>query len=536
MKKIFIGEILGKEHLKKGDSYKSKLDYKNAILHFNLSIELAPHLSEAYYKLGEVYFVISNYKKSIENYTKAININPKNTNAYYNRGVAQLAIGNAKKALYDFFLISKKLASGDKVNYCIATSYIHLEKYSKAVEFYDKFIEIYPSDAEAHYGRGVAMQMLNNYTEAIFSYKKCIELQPKNLQAHINLGNILKLKNHVEDAIFYMESALLISPNSIDANFNLSLLLLLSGDYKNGWLKYEWRLLLSNFQNHCSIGERWNGDSSLKNKSILLTAEQGLGDTIQFSRYASLVKSLGAQVYLHVPDPLVEIMKTINGVDDVIPISKKPDFCDFHCPLMSLPMIFGTDLNSIPMSEGYINIKSHEKNSIQNTIITKKLKVGIAWSGSKHPSVVNNWSNINERRNIPVQLIYEAFNGMEVTFYSLQKDGNLELKQLINKSINKAWCKESIVFLSDEVKNFYDMGILIESLDLVISVDTSIAHLSGAMGKKTWLLNRFDSCWRWLLKRTDSPWYKSVYIYRQDDDLDWLKILMTVKKDLQRLC
>lgn len=319
----------------------------------------------------------------------------------------------------------------------------------------------------------------------------------------------------------------------MEANFNLSLSMLLIGDYKNAWRRYESRRKFPSYNVDVYKGSSWEGDLDIAGKTILLYAEQGLGDSIQFSRYAGMVKCLGGKVIMHVPQSLVGIMKSIRGVDAAIPLDIIPPNYDVHCSLMSLPMIFRTTLDSIPLAEGYMKADVSNKRKWHKKISNiPGPKIGICWQGSDHPMVANSWSNVNSRRNVPLELLANVFHDVEVTFFSLQKVKSSEKK--LEENFEKYWPRRNFIDFTHEINDFSDLAGLVENLDLVISVDTSVAHLAGAVGTSTWLLNRFDSCWRWLLVRSDSPWYKSIKLYRQQEDLDWEKVLLVMKQDLHK--
>jgi hypothetical protein len=274
----------------------------------------------------------------------------------------------------------------------------------------------------------------------------------------------------------------------------------------------------------------WLGEQSLVGKTILLHAEQGLGDTLQFCRYVPLVAKLGAKVILEVQRPLFKLLQNLEGVSQIVALGDMLPAFDYQCPLMSLPLAFKTEIESIPNQVPYIHAPPIRVEYWKTKLPAhQKLKVGLVWNGGFRPNQPELWS-LNARRNIPLAKIAQI-NVPGIDFYSLQKGEPAE-SELI-QSGNQYWDSSNFYNFAGELNDFSDTAALIANLDLVISVDTSTAHLAAAMGKPVWLLNRFDTCWRWLIDREDSPWYPTIKIYQQEKMGDWDKVLQRVKKDLQ---
>jgi hypothetical protein len=258
-----------------------------------------------------------------------------------------------------------------------------------------------------------------------------------------------------------------------------------------------------------------------------------LGDTIQFCRYATLVAQLGATVLLEVQSPLLELLSGLEGVCQVVAEGETVPPFDYHCPLMSLPLAFRTTIGTIPAHIPYI-IAEPSKAAYWQTKLGEhhKPRVGLVWSGGFRPNHPEIWE-INERRNIPLELI-ARINLPEFDFYSLQKGDPAESELLLREQ--EVWPETNLFNFAHELNDFSDTAALIENMDLVISVDTSSAHLAAAMGKPVWILNRYDNCWRWLLDRDDSPWYPTVKLYRQQRLGDWVSVLEQVRTDVSKSC
>jgi hypothetical protein len=273
----------------------------------------------------------------------------------------------------------------------------------------------------------------------------------------------------------------------------------------------------------------WLGDESLASKTILLYAEQGLGDTIQFCRYARSVADLGARVVMLVPGPLLGLLATLDGVAQLVKVGDPLPPFDFQCPLMSLPLAFRTELATIPAPHSYLRPDSGRTRRWKERLGERlKPRVGLVWSGGFRPDQPE-LAEINARRNMDASLL-AGLKDERIEFYSLQK-GEPAASDLARLQAAH-WGGPDIIDWTSELHDFSDTAALAANLDLVISVDTSMAHLAGALGRPVWILNRFDSCWRWLPGRVESPWYPTARIYTQQRSGDWAGVIEKVKADL----
>jgi hypothetical protein len=326
-------------------------------------------------------------------------------------------------------------------------------------------------------------------------------------------------------------------------------------------LEWRWNLKHGQFPGSMESGPAsWCDAESLEGKTLLLTHEQGLGDTLQFCRYAPLAAARGARVVLQVPDSLVRLLRAqdwsaegtaVSGrsVEVVSTADPLPSF-DLHCPLMSLPLAFGTTLETIPFGkEAYLQALPAEVErwgrwleerlgdtssvgSDEAPARSRRPRVGLVWNGGFRADQPELWA-VNERRNVPLGLFAGALDLPGIDFVSLQKGDPAESE--LRAREGEYWQAGRLLNAAGELNDFADTAGLIAHLDLVISVDTSTAHLAAALGKPVWILNRYDTCWRWLLEREDSPWYGSVRLYRQGADRDWRPVLERVAGDLAAL-
>jgi hypothetical protein len=314
----------------------------------------------------------------------------------------------------------------------------------------------------------------------------------------------------------------MIKPDFIGANWNKSLALLLTGDFDNGWKLFEWRWQLEENQEiakkHQLKTPLWSGTEPLIGKTILLYVEQGLGDIIQFCRFTKQVSDLGAKVILEVPKALIKLLSELEGVDQIVVIGDPLPFFDYQCSLMSLPLAFKTDELNIPKSSPYLFTNSIDASIWKRRLgIKTKKRIGLVWSGNiKHKN--------DNNRSIQLQdlLLYlpDCFE-----YVSLQKE-------VRENDIGTLQNNQEILQFSSELKDFTDTAALINCLDLVISVDTSVAHLAGALGKPTWVLLPYVPDWRWMLNRDDSPWYPSITLFRQSSNSDWRSVFEKLNKAL----
>jgi len=537
-----------------------------ALASYDKAISINPNYAEAYFNKGNILQVLRLVDEAIASYDKAISIDSNYIKAYCNQGYALQGLGRLDEALasYDkaisinpnyaeaYFnkgnvlqvlgLVDEAIASYDKaisINPNYAEAYFNkgnilqvLGLVDEAIASYDKAISINPNYAEAQYNRGISFERLGSLDNALASYDNAISINPDYVEAHSNRGNVLQEFGRLDEAHVSYSKAITINPNYSEAHWNLSLSLLLNGNFKDGWKEYEWRWKTKNFQVRDFEQPLWLGVESLKDKKILLYAEQGLGDTIQFCRYVPLVAQLGAQVILEVQPALVNLLRSLEGVHQIIQRGNLiPDF-DYQCPLLSLPLAFHADLNNIPTKVPYVKtIPTKEKYWKEKLNIHNKLKIGLVWNGGFRPNQPEVWG-INARRNIPLTKIANI-NIPEFDFISLQKGEPAESE--LSQTGNQYWKTNNFYNYVNELEDFSDTAALIANLDLIISVDTSTAHLSAAMGKPTWLLNRFDPCWRWLLSRNDSIWYPTLKLYRQEKMGDWDGVIQKVKLDLIKL-
>ena len=439
------------------------------------------------------------------------------------------------------------------------------KEYLQAIESFTKALIIKPQSAEAHHNLGMTYEKLGQFENAEISYRNAIKYKNDSAESYNNLGNILRelsrnseaiecfknalaIKanypeamnnlgwtlyegNQFEESIEQFNNAIAISPQFSSARFNLSMVNLMQGDFKNGWANYESRKLLANYKSQKMLAPDWNGTEDVRGKTILVYAEQGMGDTIQFSRYLKYLSKLDSKV-IFIPQPaLICILKSIIGVDQFLGPGDKIPHHDYSCLLMSLPYALKKQIKNIPSEEKYIFPEDEKVLFWKNKIAhIKSPKIGLVWSGGFRADQPELWG-VNKRRNISFDVL-SAINNPNFNFFSLQKGEPAESELLSKKDF--FWKTNNLHNYCKQLNDFTDTAGLIANLDLIITVDTSTAHLSAAMGKPTWILNRFNNCWRWLSNGNSSEWYPSVKLFRQKEKGNWNNVIAEVSNELKQ--
>jgi hypothetical protein len=395
-----------------------------------------------------------------------------------------------------------------------------LKRYNEALENYDRALALCPHYADALSNRGLALAALGRFDEALAQYAHALRVAPDFVDAHLNRANTLVKLTRMDEALRGYSDAIALSPQHPEVNFNEALTRLCVGDFRAGWRKYEYRWQRKKYAKQRPNFSRplWQGEKELSGKTIFLPAEQGMGDAIQFARYAPLIAALGATVLLGVHRPLTALMASVPGISQVIADGDTvPDF-DLYCPLLSLPLAFKTELTTIPSSVPYIWPPEGRIAKWRDRLpASGRLRVGICWAGS--PEHVNDGN-----RSIPLDRFAAILSVPGVDFVSVQKEVSAAQAAILRE--------RGVIQLGHELADFADTAAVVAMLDLVITVDTSVAHLAGAMGKAVAVLVPFSPDFRWMLNRTDSLWYPTMRLFRQASPGDWNGPLDRVREEL----
>jgi tetratricopeptide (TPR) repeat protein len=527
-KAIALNPAVPTAHCNLGSALTALQRHAEALASFDKAIALKADLADAHANRAAALNALNQYELALSSCDKALALKPDYAEAHNNRAHALNALKRHEEAVAGCDQAIALRPNYPEAHNNRGNALNALARHTDAVASYDKAIGFAPKYAEAYNNRGNALYHLGRAEEAAASYELAIAIRPDYAEAYNNRGNALSSLQRCEPALASYDRAIALNPDYAEALFNKSVLLLLTGRFAEGWRLYEWRKKKAN-----PIAVRdtpqplWLGDADIAGKTILLTEEQGLGDTIQFCRYAPLVAQRGARVILEVPPQLTRLAASLSGVKQIVETGGPLPAFDLHCPLLSLPLAFKTELATIPAAIPYLKADPHQSKSWKDRLGAKtKLRVGLVWSGGIRP---NQPVSVNQRRNVPLAK-FAVLKNPDVAFYSLQKGqpGEAELADLTHNR----WNGPDIVDLTGAIGDFSDTAAFIDNLDLVITVDTAAAHLAGALGKPVWILNRFDTDWRWLFDRTDSPWYPTAKIYRQDTTGNWDSVLQRVKTDL----
>lgn len=456
--------------------------FADAIVLYRKLLRLAPSEPEPWYNLGLAQMQSEDAAAAAQSWGKAIALRPDYVAAWVNLGIAQAALaepGTAEQSLR-------------------------------------RAVELNPDLPEAHSSLAAVLGQLDRAAEGESCARRALELRPDDLDGLNNLGILLHQQGKLAEAEAVYRRAITLKPDFSKAHFNLSLTLLAKGDWTEGWAEREWRVVggVGNVHDRKFPQPQWTGED-LSGKRILLYAEQGFGDSIQFLRYCAAVAARGAEVVVEVPRALVRLAATAPGVSRVVAAGDKLPPFDCHLALMSLPRLLGVTVENVQALPPYLTAPPSDW--------PKRLaewpgrKVGLVWAGDARPHDPLATA-VDKRRSLSLEILKPLLEAPGITFVSLQKGaGSGQLRKL-----------DADLRPQDgmgDIRDFADTAALVSALDLVITVDTAVAHLAGALGRPVWLLSRFDGCWRWLNGRDDTPWYPSVRLFRQTAPGDWAGVV-----------
>ena len=396
----------------------------------------------------------------------------------------------------------------------LGVSVYQSEQYDIAVSLITEAIQIDPTKPLFFTNLGNAFQKQGELEKSTQAYQKAIQLQPDYADAYFNLGNSLREQGKLEESTHALRKAIQLQPDYADAHFNLAVLLLLQGDFVEGWEKYEWRWNSSlKSQKRDFKRPLWDG-AALDGKSILIYAEQGFGDSIQFVRYIDLFPDADSSIIVACEPELKSLFKGIDRIDTLVTKGEDIPNFDFHVPIVSLPYIFNTTLDTIPARIPYLYPKP-TADSVFHLGGSDDLKVGIVWAGS--PTHINDSNRSVSLKDFKCLLDVEGCQ-----FFSLQVGQR-------SVDIRQHGYNYMIKDLGKQLTDFHHTALAILQLDLVISVDTAVAHLAGSLGKPVWTLLPFIPDWRWMLSRSDTPWYPSMTLFRQKERGDWYSVFQEIR-------
>jgi tetratricopeptide (TPR) repeat protein len=470
-------------HANRGLVLRDLKRFDEAFAAYDRALSLKPDYVEVVVARGNVFYEMQSYDQALKEYERALDIRPDFAFGFNNRGNALNAMGRHEEALASF----------------------------------ENALKLKPDYTEAHNNRGNALLDLNRPMEALADYESAMEHKPLAF-ALVNRGSALRYLDRVDEALESFDRAIALEPELAEAHWNKALLCLSLGDFKQGWPGYEWRWRgATDLKPRDFTQPQWRGED-LAGKTILLHAEQGFGDSIQFVRYLPMVAGKGAKIILELPDSLVPLIEKTDGVIGMFRRGEMlPEF-DVHCPLMSLALAFDTTLETIPARVPYLRAPPDRAEQWRARFSHMgRPRVGLVWSGK--PSHKN-----DHNRSIPLSSLEALTAVAGAKFVSLQREYRESDLQVLDRL--------PILRIDGALTDFAETAAAIDELDLVIAVDTAVAHLAGAMGKPLWLLLSHIQDWRWLCRRTDSPWYPSARLFRQPQIGEWDSVIARVASEL----
>jgi tetratricopeptide (TPR) repeat protein len=462
-------------------------EYGEALLLIDRAAAVSPNDATIHDHRGVTLAALKRHEEALASFATALSINPAYADAFYNRG-------NLLR---------------------------ELSRFEHAIADYDCAIALKPNHADAANNRGTSLRALGRFEEALASFDRAIALKPGAAEFLNNRGNTLLDLKRIDEALTIFNRALAIRPDHVEAHWNRALCRLLVGNYVEGLPDYEWRWRTDTAEPRNFSVPQWHGEAGIAGRTILLHAEQGHGDTLMAARYIRYVIAQGAHVVLEVPQPLFVLFAEIEGLKQIVVTGSALPSFDLHCPLMSLPLAFGTTLATIPTDVPYLRTPTTDAERWRRRLPTSdRPRVGIAWAGNPR-------FKRDRGRSIGLRPLLPLLARDDVQFFGIQKflrDGDAEVLR----------AHPRVVHLGDAIESFADTAAIMSSLDLVISSDTAVAHLAGALGRPTWVLLQFVPDWRWLLDRKDCPWYPSARLFRQPRPNDWAAVVADVADALTR--
>ncbi len=496
--------------------------FGDTLASYDRALAQQPDAVEVHFNRGNVLHVLNRHGEALASYDRALTLQPRHSEALVNRGVTLLALERFEEALESCDRALALRAGFAEALFNRGLVLHRMKRFEDALTSYDRALAMQPDYQQACYCRANTLLAMDRFEAALATYDRAIALGTDHAEAHLNRGVALEKLMRFDVALASYQRAIVLRPDYADVHYNEALCRLLIGDMCRGWEKHEWRWETSQFKREKRSFPQplWLGSGEIAGRTILLHAEQGFGDTIQFCRYAPLVAERAAHVILEVQKPLREVMSALpHALRIAVQGEPLPDF-DLHCPLLSLPLAFGTELATIPSGTPYLRAPADAATHWGAKLPLKiRPRIGLTWSGRP--------THLNDRnRSIPIDVFLSALSDIDATWVGLQREfGAGDLAHLRERG--------DFVYFGEELQNFSDTAALIENLDLVISVDTSVAHLAGALAKPVWILLPYNPDWRWLLDRDDSPWYPTARLFRQDRSRAWDGVIRRVRAELQ---
>ncbi len=481
------------------------------------ALKVDPGSPDALSNLGMVLNTLKRGPEALAALDKALAIAPDHADALNNRGNVLLDLKRPEEAIKAFDAVLAAAPSHRQARINRGNALTELGRVDAALADYEAALVAAPNHPLAHYNRGNALRLLGREPEAVVAYEHALTAAPEHVSAWLNRGHALAALNRHRDAITSYDRVLTLQADHADAHFNAAMSLLTVGDYARGFQEYEWRWKRTGMVARKEFRKPpWLGETPLAGKNIVLHAEQGLGDTVQFARYVPQIARMGARVVLEVPSELKPLLAGLDGVAEVVARGEKLPPYDLHCPLGSLPLACKTDVPNIPAAMPYL--RAPEAHLAKWRACLENLpspRVALAWSGrAAHPN--------DRNRSVALAQLKPLLSTPGVSFISVQRELRAEDAEVLSR-------EPGITHVGAELDDFADTAAVLTLCDLLICVDTSVAHVAGALGRQVALLVPFQPDWRWMLERDTSPWYPNIRLFRQAAPRDWDSVIARVR-------
>ena len=494
---------------------------QEAVEGFQLAIAVSPNDALVYYNLALAQQSLGQRSAALDSYGKAIEVRPDYAEAHFNRAQLNEELAQWQEALIGYDRTIALQPHMPNAHFRRGNLLVQLKRWHDALESFEHAVADDPGSVAACLHHGNVLREMGRWDSALSSYDRAISVKPDDASSHFNRGVLLEQLRRLPEALASFERAIAIQPDLAPAQYNRALALLLKGDLSEGFANYEWRwknptpsLTPDDYHSQLPL---WMGSESLLGKRILIFSEQGLGDTLQFCRYVKQVTEHGAKVILEVQEPLCELLANLESAAQVIPRGSAIPACDYKVPLLSLPRLLHTTLETIPAERRYVCADQSKVEAWKVRLGAATCpRIGLAWSGN--PQYPN-----DHHRSMPLATLIKLLP-REYQYFCLQKEIP-EADRVVLASNPQ---------VADYQLDFPDTAALCEHMDLIVSVCTSVAHLAGSMGRPLWLLLAFNADWRWFLDREETPWYPSARLYRQPAIGDWDAVVARVARDLRR--